>query len=84
MNKLKILVLAFPFTSTFTIKSLNCDIDLFVHELAKLFGHLGSPEYCHGGSTFRTFLIHKAHVSTGDEKEYYESAHLGFHLGEIE
>ena len=21
----------------------NCDIDLFVHELAKLFGHLGTP-----------------------------------------
>ena len=55
-------------------KSLNRDIDLFVHELAKLFGHLGSPEYCHGGSTFRIFLAHKAQVSTGDEKEYYESA----------
>ena len=41
-------------------KSLNRDIDLFVHELAKLFGHLGSPECCHGGSTFRNFHAHKA------------------------
>ena len=34
---------------------LNRDIDLCVHELAKLFGHLGTPEYCHGVSTFCTY-----------------------------
>ena len=54
--------------------TLNCDIDLFVHELAKLFGHLGTPEYCHGSSTFRVFLEHKVRESNGDDKEYYLSA----------
>ena len=44
-------------------KTLNRDIDLFVHELVKLFGHLGTPEYCHGSSTFRVFLEHKARES---------------------
>ena len=52
---------------------LNRDIDLFVHELTKLFGHLGTPEYCHG-STFRVFLELKARQSSGDDKEYYLSA----------
>ncbi len=55
-------------------KNLNRDIDLFVHELAKLFGHLRTPEYCHGASTFRIFLSHKARQCTGVEKEYYECA----------
>ena len=49
------------------------DIDLFVHELAKLFGHLGTPEYCHGSSTFRVFLEDKARKSSRDDKEYYLS-----------
>ena len=35
------------------------DIDLFVHEISKLFGHLGTPEYCHGASAFRVFLESK-------------------------
>ena len=52
-------------------KTLNRDIDLFVHELVKLFGHLGTPEYCHGSSTFRVFLEHKARESSGDNKLYY-------------
>ena len=55
-------------------KSLNRDIDLFVHELVKLFGHLGTPEYCHGSSNFRIFLEHKARESSGDNKRYYLSA----------
>lgn len=46
---------------------LNCDIDLFVHELAKLFGHLGTPEYCHGVSTFRIFLTQKVTDCTENE-----------------
>ena len=54
--------------------NLNRDIDLFVHELAKLFGHLGTPEYCHGVSTFRLFLAQKAKECTGIEREYYEFA----------
>jgi len=52
---------------------LSYDIDSFVHELAKLFGHLGTPEYCHGSSTFRVFLEQKTKESSGDEKEYYLS-----------
>ncbi len=55
-------------------RNLNRDIDLFVHEIAKLFGHLGTPEYCHGVSTFRIFLARKAKECTGVEQEYYESA----------
>ena len=47
----------------------NRDIDLFVHETAKLFGHLGTPEYACGAS-FRIFL----EGCTGEEKAYYESA----------
>lgn len=54
--------------------TLNRDIDLFVHELVKLFGHLGTPEYCHGSSTFRVFLEHKVRESSEDDKEYYLSA----------
>ena len=53
--------------------TLNRDIDLFVHELAKLFGHLGTPEYCHGSSTFRVFLESKVRASSSDDKEYYLS-----------
>ena len=32
------------------------DIDLFVHEVSKLFGYLGTPEYCHGALAFKRFL----------------------------
>lgn len=32
------------------------DIDCFVHEVCKLFGHVGGPEYAHGASSFRVFL----------------------------
>ena len=61
--------------STFTCNStLNRDNDLFIHELAKLFGHLGTPEYCHGSSTFRVFLENKIRASSSDDKEYYLSA----------
>lgn len=54
--------------------TLNRDIDLCVHELAKLFGHSGTPEYCHGASAFRVFLESKTRESCGDEKTYYVSA----------
>ena len=53
---------------------MNRDIDLFIHELAKLFGHLGTPEYCHGSSTFHVFLENKIRASSSDDKEYYLSA----------
>ena len=52
---------------------LSYDIDSFVHELAKLFGHLGTSEYCHGSSTFHVFLEQKTRESSGDEKEHYLS-----------
>ena len=52
----------------------NCDIDLFVCETAKLFGHLGTPEYGYGASSFRIFLVRKAEECTGEEKAYYEYA----------
>ena len=38
------------------VPAINRDNDLYVHELAKLFGHLGTPDYCHSVSTFRIFL----------------------------
>ena len=53
--------------------AINRDIDLFVRETAKLFGHLGTPEYAHGACSFRIFLVCKAEESTGEEKAYYES-----------
>ena len=46
------------------------DIDQFVHELCKLFGHLDSPEYCHGNGAFRVYL--KKESSTGDH--YFNDA----------
>ena len=50
----------------------NCgDIDLIVHEISKLFGHLGTPEYCHGASAFRAFLGSKVRESNGIDKEYF-------------
>ena len=50
------------------------DADLFVHEVAKLFGHLGTPEYAHGASSFRDFLVHKAAECAEAEREYFEFA----------
>ena len=47
-------------------------IDKMVHEVAKLFGHLGTPEYCYGADTFQTFLIIKVRECFGAEKQYYE------------
>ena len=49
------------------------DIDLFVREIAKLFGHLGTPENADGAS-FRVFLAHRATECVGAEKEYYVNA----------
>jgi hypothetical protein len=45
------------------------DIDLFVREIAKLFGHLGTPENADGAS-FRLFLAQRATECVGAE-EYY-------------
>ena len=50
------------------------DIDKLVHEVAKLFGHVGTPEYCHGAVVFRVFLSMKARECTGINQKYYESA----------
>ena len=55
-------------------RTINRDIDLFVHELAKLFGHLGTPEYCNGVSKLPIFIVNKIKESTGSKKGYYESA----------
>ena len=35
--------------------TLNHNVDMFVHELTKLFGYLGTPEYCCGTSAFVFF-----------------------------
>ena len=51
---------------------LNRDIDFFVHELAKLLGHLRTPEYCRGVSIFHVFLAQKAMECTGIEREHSE------------
>ena len=52
-----------------TVRSRN-DVDQVVHEVCKLFGHLGTPEYCHGAEAFRVYLAKES--KTGDS--YYESA----------
>ena len=49
------------------------DINLFVSEIAKLFGYLGTPENADGAS-FRMFLAHRATECVGAEKEYYVNA----------
>ena len=46
-------------------------VDHFVYELCKLFGHVGSPEYCHGAASFPVFL---AKEYNGDQKHYYKLA----------
>ena len=48
------------------------DLEKMVHEVAKLFGHLGTPEYCYGADTFQTFLIIKVRECFGAEKQYYK------------
>ena len=48
------------------------DIDVFVHEICKAFGHLGTPEYGHGASTFRVFLASK--ILHTDKEQYYVDA----------
>ena len=60
-------------TGLISNRNLIRDIDLFVKELAKLFGHLGTPEYCHGASVFRVFLETKTRETIGDEQNYYLS-----------
>jgi hypothetical protein len=55
------------------------DIHQFVHQICKLFGHLGSPEHCYGNGAFRIYL--KNMTSTGDnyfndDKEYVSKAKL--------
>ena len=52
-----------------TVRSRN-DVDQVVHEVCKLFGHLGTPEYCHGAEAFRVYLAKES--KTGDS--YYETA----------
>ena len=47
------------------------DIDQFVHELCKLFGHLGTPEYCHGNAAFRVYLENR---STMGDDSYFRDA----------
>ena len=44
------------------------DVDRFVHEICKLFGHLGTPEYGQGAA-FRIFL---AKECDGDDQDYYQ------------
>ena len=46
------------------------DVDQFVYEVCKLFGHCGTPEYCHGSGSFRTFLADKA----SSRDEYFVNA----------
>lgn len=53
---------------------LNRVIDLFVHELAKLFGHIGTSEYWHGAFPFQVFLASQLKKCTGIEKQYYQSS----------
>ena len=48
------------------------DLDTFVHEVCKAFGHLGTPEYCHGASTFRLFLASK--IQHSNREQYYVDA----------
>ena len=56
----------------------NPDVDKVVHEIAKLFGHLGTPEYCHGAQSFQIFLALKARERKGADKTYYENAQKVF------
>ena len=60
------------------VKKMHHDIDKVVHETAKLFGHLGTPEYCVGAETFRIFLSIKARECAGVDRDYYECAQKVF------
>ena len=50
---------------------LQNDIDQFVHEVSKLFGHLGTPEYCTGSSEFRIFLEKESRKLDNTDLSYY-------------
>ena len=53
----------------------NGDIDSFVHEICKLFGHVGGPEYAHGASTFKVFLsLMVAKEASVEGETYYTNA----------
>ena len=54
------------------------DIDCFVYEVCKAFGHLGCPEYGQGASSFWVFIASKIKQSCDDEKEYYTKAEMVF------
>ena len=49
-------------------------IDAMVHEVAKLFGQCGTPEYGYGADVFKTFIEIKVRECIGVEKQYYEDA----------
>ena len=52
----------------------HADIDTCVHEICKLFGHVGTPEYCHGASSFRVFVAKE--IAHGHQVDYYPSVQL--------
>jgi hypothetical protein len=52
-------------------EQLDRDVDEFVREICKLFGHLGSPEYGHGAQTFRIFLLNEFKKTN---EYYYQKA----------
>ena len=59
-------------------KKRHSDIDRFVYEVCKAFGHLGCPEYGQGASSFRVFIASKIKQSCDEEKEYYTKAEMVF------
>jgi len=66
------------FVDTEKPKKRHGDIDCFIHEVCKAFGHLGCPEYGQGASSFRIFIASKIKRSCGEEKEYYIKAEMVF------
>jgi len=59
-------------------KKRHSDIDCFVYEVCKVFGHLGCPEYCQGASSFWVFIASKIKQSCDEQKEYYTKAEMVF------
>ena len=53
-------------------KAKRSKINSFVHSTAKLIGHLGVPEYCHGVHHFQDYL--KLKVRATSDTGYYETA----------
>ena len=49
----------------------RADIDTCVHEICKLFGHVGTPEYCYGASSFRVFVSKE--INRTGQTDYYQS-----------